>query len=143
MLKKLGVYKTEDVNVHLLGQLGAEELAGKMSGADIYVQVSHIENSSNSICEAMLLGMPVIASFAGGTSSLIRDKETGILVQDGDPYALAGALMEMTRNPEGLMAMSENARRMAHQRHNKEAVASHLLDTYDQIINLHRRNRAE
>lgn len=136
--KKQGIGRLEEIHISLLGQLTEKELAGSMTGADIYVQVSHIENSPNSICEAMLLGMPIIASFAGGTSALLKDKETGILVQDGDPFALAGALIEMTRTPENAMAMAEKAYCVAHKRHNKQDIASQLLADYQRIIQTHR-----
>jgi glycosyltransferase involved in cell wall biosynthesis len=135
--KNRGINKLEDIHIKPLGQLTGEELAGKMMGADIYVQVSHIENSPNSICEAMLLGMPIIASFAGGTSSLLKDGETGILVQDGDPFALAGGLIEMVKSPGNAITMAGEAYKVAHKRHNKEDIASHLLATYSKIINSH------
>ena len=74
---------------------GGEALAGHLlMTADVYVQVSHIENSPNSLCEAMLAGVPVVASYPGGTASRVQDLVHGGLVQDGDPYVLAGALKE-------------------------------------------------
>jgi glycosyltransferase involved in cell wall biosynthesis len=136
--KKQGINRLEEVHISLLGQLTEKELAGRMIGSDIYVQVSHIENSPNSICEAMLLGMPIIASFAGGTSSLLKDGETGMLVQDGDPFALAGALIETVRAPENSITMAGKAYCAARKRHNKEDIVSRLLAAYDKIIKTHR-----
>ena len=135
--KNAGIKSLEDIHIKLLGKLEEEELTNKMIAADIYVQVSHIENSPNSICEAMLLGMPVIASFAGGTSSLLKDKETGILIQDGDPFVLAGGLIEMVKSPENNIRMAAEAYCAAHRRHNKEEIVSHLLATYITIIKNH------
>jgi len=131
------INKLEDIHVKLLGELAEEELTDKMIGADIYVQVSHIENSPNSICEAMLLGMPIIASFAGGTSSLLKDKETGVLVQDGDPFVLAGGLIEMAKPSSTIHDIANQAHCVAHKRHNKENIVSHLLATYIGIIKNH------
>ena len=86
-------YKTRftDYNIELLGPLLENELINELLTADLFVHASHIENSPNSVCEAMLLGMPVIATYAGGTPSILSDKNEGLLVQDGDPYALAGS----------------------------------------------------
>ena len=50
-----------------------------MLKSDIFVSASHIENSPNNVAEAMILGMPCIATFAGGTSSYIEDNKNGIL----------------------------------------------------------------
>ena len=66
--KKVG-FKAEFLNINLLGRKNAKEMVSLMKDADLFVQVSHIENSPNSLGEAMLLGMPIIATFAGGTAS--------------------------------------------------------------------------
>jgi glycosyltransferase involved in cell wall biosynthesis len=125
------------LQIRLPGILSEEELAGHLSTADVYVQVSHIENSPNSLCEAMLAGMPIVASFAGGTASLLRDGEQGVLVQDGDPYALAGAMEEMIKYPERYGPMAVEARRVALRRHNPEAIVAGMLDRYAEIIKKH------
>ena len=135
--KSTGVKKLEEINIRLLGQLSEQTLSDQLMHADVYVQVSHIENSPNSICEAMLLGMPIIASFAGGTSSLLVDGKTGVLVQDGDPYALAGALIEMVASALNATQLASEARTVAHKRHNKADILSHLLFTYGNIIKTH------
>ena len=122
------------IHIELLGKLSEDDLISQMKAADIYVQVSHIENSPNSLCEAMLLGMPIIASFAGGTSSLIDDGKNGVLVQDGDPYVLAGALMELTNNKEKARQMGTEAMNISHQRHNAQQITSTLVNTYSEII---------
>ena len=96
--------------------------------------MSHIENSPNSVCEAMLVGVPTIASFAGGTSSIIKDGEEGILVQDGDPYVLAGSIVHLVQNPDLAMFYSNNAKCRALQRHNPENVYKELLSGYTSIL---------
>ena len=53
------------LKIRLLGTLPEEAVADQLMNSDAYIQVSHIENSPNSVCEAMLAGVPVIASFAG------------------------------------------------------------------------------
>jgi glycosyltransferase involved in cell wall biosynthesis len=125
------------LNIRLLGTLGEEELAGHLLTSDAYVQVSHIENSPNSLCEAMLAGMPIIASFAGGTSSLLKDGVHGVLVQDGDPYALAGAMEEVTKYPEQVQSMAAEGRVVARRRHDPEGIARGMLEKYATIIEKH------
>lgn len=122
--------KTDDVNVKLLGRIDAEQLSCLLADSDIYVHVSHIENSPNSVCEAMLIGMPIIASFAGGTASLLTTKKEGILVQDGDPYVYAGAISYLYHHFDIAKYYGENARRRAQERHNPERIGKQLLDAY-------------
>ena len=138
---EMGAADLGALQIRLLGILSEEELAGHLSTADVYVQVSHIENSPNSLCEAMLAGMPIVASFAGGTASLLRDGEQGVLVQDGDPYALAGAMEEMVKYPERYAPMAAEARRVALRRHDPEAILTGMLDRYVEIIKRHAAKR--
>lgn len=118
----------------LLGSLNEVELSNYLLCADLYLMTSHIENSPNNLCEAMCLGMPCIATFAGGASSLLKDKEEGLLIQDGDPWVMAGAILEMINNPEKAVCYGENARIRALKRHNPENIVSDLIDTYHKII---------
>lgn len=132
--QQTGIHDFKSIQVELLGKLSEDELISEMKNADVYVQVSHIENSPNSVCEAMLLGMPVIATFAGGTSSLIEDNVNGILVQDGDPFVMAGALMELTEHKQKAVQMGELAREASHKRHNSQQILSTLLNVYTEMV---------
>ena len=105
-----------------------------MLESNVYVQVSHIENSPNSICEAMLLGLPIIASNAGGTSSLLKDKESGILLQDGDSFSFAGAIIEVSENRELANSMGLRAYEISHKRHDPKGIVSELYKKYREII---------
>jgi glycosyltransferase involved in cell wall biosynthesis len=121
--------------VKLLGIRNEVEVAEFLLTSDIYCQVSHIENSPNSLCEAMMVGMPIIASFAGGTSSLLKNGEEGILVQDGDPFVLAGSIIEIVTDIDKALTFSKTARDRARRRHNKERIVNDLLQTYKMIVN--------
>lgn len=118
----------------LLGSLDEHQLVNQMKMADLYVMPSHIENSSNSLCEAMMLGMPCVATFAGGTGSLLTNDQDGVLIQDGDPWAMAGAIAELLSDPARAKHYGNAARRRAHERHDKELIVKHLIDTYTLII---------
>jgi glycosyltransferase involved in cell wall biosynthesis len=132
-----GVANLAALNIRLLGTVGEDELADHLLTSDAYVQVSHIENSPNSVCEAMLAGIPVIASFAGGTGSLLKDGVHGVLVQDGDPYVLAGAMEEVVREPERFRAMAEGGRLVAQRRHDPAVIVTGMMERYRGIIQKH------
>jgi glycosyltransferase involved in cell wall biosynthesis len=117
----------------LLGTISENKLMEKFKEAHLYVSASHIENSSNSLCEAMILGMPCIATFVGGTSSLLNDKTDGILIQEGDPLAMTGAILELFNNPELAGEYGKNARKKALLRHDKNKIVSDLISIYQSI----------
>lgn len=125
---------SDDVNIKLRGRLGAEELADLLVDADVYVHVSHIENSPNSVCEAMLVGMPVIASFAGGTASLLTTDKDGVLVQEGDPYVYGGAIVHLYEHFDYAKQLGKSARERALERHNQKRIGQQLIDAYRKIL---------
>lgn len=128
---------SDEVNIIYEGKMDSEELSNILSLSDIYVHVSHIENSPNSVCEAMLVGMPIIATYAGGTASLMEHMKDGLLVQDGDPYVLAGSIIRMIQEPENAIAYANSARLKAHFRHSPTKVCEELKSGYKQILKLH------
>jgi len=122
--------------LRFLGNQTGQQLVEFLLEADIYVMPSHIENSPNSLCEAMLLGMPCIATFAGGAGSILKDGEEGIMIQDGDPWALAGAILELYRDPVRAQKYGQNARQRALIRHDKETITYGLIEIYQNILGL-------
>lgn len=121
-------------NIKFMGMLNQEALAQELLKSSIYVIASHIENSPNSLCEAQLLGLPCIATNAGGTNTLLEDGKDGILIQDGDPYAMAGAILEMNENYDQAIIYGKNARKKAHIRHDQQKITDDLLKIYSEIL---------
>ena len=122
-------------NLLLLGSLNEIELVNKLKEANIYIMTSHIENSPNSLCEAMMLGMPCVSTFAGGSGSIMQDGQEGILIQDGYPWAMAGAILELYKNQSKAMQLGKNARLTALKRHDKEKIVNDLLAIYKTVLN--------
>lgn len=73
------------------------------------VHPSTAEGTSSTILEAMLLGIPVIGTAAGGTEDLIDDGETGLLVKPESAAALAEAMKEILDSPALCRHMAEKA----------------------------------
>ena len=120
--------------IKYLGKVDECQMAEVMCNSDVFVSPSHIENSSNSLCEAMILGLPCIATNVGGTITLVCDGKDGILVQDGDPWGLAGAIYELYRNPDAAISYGENARKKALSRHDPAKVINDLVEIYNEIL---------
>lgn len=135
MAVKLTGISPDSSNVELCGRMTSEQMVSLMQKCDIYCHVSHIENSPNSVCEAMLLGMPVIATYAGGTPSMLENQKEGMLVQDGEPYSLAATVNWLYGNFSKAQAMGKNARTRALLRHDAGRIGDELVNTYSYIIN--------
>lgn len=132
---KKAVARDKSLNsLKLLGRKNAQEIISCMLDADVYVSASYIENSPNNVCEAMLLGMPVIASSAGGTSTLIKDEEEGFLFQPGDAWGLSGLVLKLFHDPGLGVSIGSQARRTAQMRHSRSAVVKEYLEIYSEII---------
>lgn len=129
-------YKDDDClrKVSFIGKVGTEELIKELLSSNFYVHPSYMENSSNSICEAMALGMPVIATNSGGTGSLIDDGIDGLLVQEGEALSLAASLSGLIRNYTLAKTIGDNARERAFNRHNPEMIRNKTLEIYRAIL---------
>lgn len=130
---KLGI-DVKSNNITLRGIVSAEELANSLSEATVYVHPSYIDNSPNSICEAQVIGVPVVANDVGGISSLITHNETGFLAPANDPYMLAHYIKALSKNSELSKKIYTNAQRVSKTRHNPDIIIEDLLNIYKKIL---------
>jgi colanic acid/amylovoran biosynthesis glycosyltransferase len=94
-LKKLSQELGLSDHIHFLGYLSEEEVIDELQASDIFVLPSFVEGLPVSAMEAMAVGVPVIATNIAGTSELIADGKTGILVRPSDARTLADAVVRM------------------------------------------------
>jgi glycosyltransferase involved in cell wall biosynthesis len=121
-------------HVEWAGSCEADVVADMLSECDVFVCASRIENSSNSICEAMLVGAPVVASRVGGTPSLVADGEDGLLFESGDDEALGRAIMRILDDDDLAQSLGSRARATALTRHDPTAVARSLGRVYSSLV---------
>ena len=133
ILKLLDKYNLRS-SIYFCGGLNAEQVKEEMLKANVFVSPSTIENSPNSVGEAMLLGVPIVASNVGGVSDLIKDKEEGFLYQSDAPYMLAYYVMQVFSDCNKAKNMGEKARKHAQVTHSYNKNLRELLQTYENII---------
>lgn len=121
-------------NVCFIGYTQPDILSDLLCNSTIYVHTAYVENSPNSICEAQCLGVPVISTNVGGISSLVKNKEHGILVPSNDPWQMAAAIINLASNKELLIQYSEASKAFALKRHNPESIKKQLLECYQAIM---------
>lgn len=141
--------------VFFLGRLDAEQMKQRYMKSNLFVCCSSIENSPNSLGEAMLLGMPCISADVGGISSIFTDNQDGILYKThklsensfnntcdcefdesilGEiSQNLAKAVVEILTNEELKDQFAQNARNHAEKTHNPEENYRRMTEIYSQI----------
>jgi glycosyltransferase involved in cell wall biosynthesis len=117
-----------------LGPLSADAIAAELEHASLYVHPSLIDNSPNALAEAMIVGVPCIASSVGGIPSMVRDGIDGLLYGPNDVYSLAGRIAAIEADPSLAASLGNNARERAQQRHNPEAIAKATMEMYTDVI---------
>ena len=85
LIKKYGL----DGQVEFLGPQNALQMRNQMLKCNVFVSPSTIENSPNSVGEAMLLGTPCISSDVGGVNDMLRRDEEGFVYPYDEYYMLA------------------------------------------------------
>ena len=114
------------------GPLTAEEMRTQYVRAHVFVSASTIENSPNSVAEAMILGTPVVASLVGGLQTLITQGENGLLYQADAPYMLASYVHEVFEDDTLATRMSARARETMRERHDPARIAAQALAIYEE-----------
>lgn len=132
--EKINKIKASSVNIKLMGTLSADNLCEELLKSNVFIHPSYIDNSPNSVCEAQLLGIPVISTNVGGVASLISHNETGMLVPANDPFSLASYIILLNQKPELAMKLGANARELALKRHNPSVLIDNLLFIYKDIV---------
>ena len=117
-----------------LGVLNAQDMALELTKAHVFAQVSHIENSPNSLSEAMLVGTPSIASYCGGTGSILKDQTEGLMYPTGDAALLAEHIRSLFENKELCRTFSKNARQRAIMRHDEKSITDEMMRVYREVI---------
>ena len=133
-IEKITGVNHDDVNVHLMGVAPSDVLCEAELEATLYFHPSYIDNSPNSLCEAQMLGVPVVCTDVGGVASLIKDRDTGFLIPANDPYQGAAIIEMLYLDKELNRKIGEAGKIVAQKRHNVEKIKSEIINVYNSII---------
>lgn len=120
-------------HVTFLGPLDAAGMRERFLRSHVFVSASTIENSPNSVGEAMLFGVPVVSSEVGGVPDMLTNGVEGLLYPTEDADALAGAISCVFEKPELARQMSKAARERARITHDANTNYARLLEIYHDI----------
>jgi len=101
---------------------------------DVFVLPSRYEGFPLSIIEAMLAGLPVVATRVGSVAEAVEDGETGFLVSPGDRTALVAVLRRLLDDPELRRRLGDAGRARARREFTARAMAARYERLYDEIL---------
>jgi glycosyltransferase involved in cell wall biosynthesis len=126
--------------VRFPGWLSQDEVHEHLRDADVLVGPSRpgedgtLEAQGLALAEAMLAGLPVVASAVGGIPDAIRHEETGLLVRPGQPREIADAVRRLVSEPGLAERLAAAARALAQAEYTREASAMRFSALYERLL---------
>lgn len=132
-IKELIVKYSLSSNVYFTGMLDEEAMCRQYLKANVFVSAAAIENSCNSLCEAMMLGTPTVSTDVGGVKNFYEHNKTGFLYSYDAPYMLAYYIQQLFDNEDIVREYTQNARSIVEKTHNVEENTKTLIEIYQNI----------
>ena len=104
-----------------------------LASSDVYASSSHREGLPLAVLEAMMAGLPVVATSVGDIPSVVTD-ETGLIVPPHEPEMLAAALEDLLKNPEKREAMGKAAQKRALNEYSVDAWMKKHVALYRSVL---------
>jgi glycosyltransferase involved in cell wall biosynthesis len=120
--------------VTMLGAIGTKEVARELESASVFALVSLEENSPLGVQEAMAAGVPVVTSGRCGMPYLVRDGESGFLVDPLDAADAAARFAELLTNSDLRRTQGDRAAEIARQRFHPDEVARRTREVYVRAV---------
>lgn len=128
-IARLGIQ--DRVNMH--GTLGAEGVRDLLRSLDIYVHATLGETMSNSIMQAMAVGLPVIASAVSGVTNMVT-ADVGLLYPSRDTGALLAAINRVMDDPAEQQRLAEASRARAVEQYDARLTARSYEDLAERLF---------
>jgi glycosyltransferase involved in cell wall biosynthesis len=135
LIERLGVGDL----VTLTGPLAHPEVVERYRRAAVFVLPCVVTEDGdrdgipNVILEAMAAGLPVISTPVSGIPEVVRDRETGFVVPERDPAAVASAIEIVVADPEGARAIAERGRALVHAEFELQRNVDRLVKLFEPV----------
>jgi glycosyltransferase involved in cell wall biosynthesis len=121
-------------NVIWLGSIDSKVVVKEMLNSSVVVVPSFIESYCVVLAESMFLGLPVVASYAGGMSSLGQDEDNVLFFSPGDVESCAHNINRILCDESFARKISKSAIQIASYRSNKIRIINEQIRIYNNII---------
>ena len=127
-------------HVVFTGKLSPEDLTHEYSTANVFVLPAIVDHKGDTeglgvvLIEAMELGLPIVASNVGGIPDVVVDGESGILVPEKDPEALADAFKRIASDRSLTVSLLEGARRRIAECFTWDGIIARQIEVYNKVI---------
>lgn len=129
-----------DRRVRFTGWLAPPDVRAHLHASDIFVGPSRlapngwVEAQGLAFIEAMLAGVPVVASGIGGIPDAVRDGETGLLVPPAAPAAIADAVLRIAGDPGLARLLADGGRKLARSEFTRATSAARFAELYARLV---------
>ena len=113
---------------------GRTDIRDWLERADVFVHTSRWEGFGIVLLEAMLAGLPVVATRVSAVPEVVADGDTGVLLEPGDVDGLAAALQALLTDRERARALGEAGRRRAREEFSVARMAERTQAVYDDVL---------
>jgi len=121
-------------NIVFFGKIAHKEMAEWYGKCNVFVMHSKFEPFGAVTVEAMASGRPVVVSNAGGSIEIVKNNETGILVEFGDVKGIADAIVKILKDEELARKMGEKGRKRIEEEYSWEKEADRIEEIYEELI---------
>lgn len=122
------------------GKLSPEALANEYKSANVFTLPAIVDSKGDTeglgvvLIEAMELGLPIVASNVGGIPDVVIDGETGILVPEKDPEALANAYKRLAAEPELVKHLLAGAQKRIAECFTWDGIIQRQIEVYNKVL---------
>lgn len=141
-LKKLASESATPNSAEIIftGKLSPEALANEYKSANVFTLPAIVDSKGDTeglgvvLIEAMELGLPIVASNVGGIPDVVIDGETGILVPEKDPEALANAYKRLASNPELISQLLAGSQKRIAECFTWDGIIQRQIAVYNKVL---------
>ncbi|MCK5594815.1 glycosyltransferase, partial [bacterium] len=128
--KELGIER----NVEFMGHVKHHEVSRYLKDAQIKILGSRLESCPHVVGEAMIMGPVVVSTRCKGSEEIIKNGETGIVVKENTPEAIASEVMSLMADKRRIKAIREHARKFAIKNLVEEVIFGKFVFVYKALL---------